>query len=114
MPTKNREAEENDNKIERCAEVDVIFMKMMYARLWLKKYIKYNHAKFDDKTFNHKLNLAIVNLSHRVYKSHGLKGHNGRQSIRKLLRNYSNMELKKYRPSIISKIVSYLRRVMGF
>ncbi|MBI2101728.1 hypothetical protein HYT53_03885 [Candidatus Woesearchaeota archaeon] len=87
---------------------------MVYARLWFKKYIKHNHAKFDDKTFNHKLNLAIVNLSHRVYKSHGLRGHNGRQRIRKLLWNYSNMELKKYRPSIINKIVSYLKRVIGF
>ena len=89
-------------------------MKMMYARLWLKKYIRYNHAKFDEKTFNHKLNRDIINLSHRVYKSHGIRGHNVRQRIRKLLLNYSNVELKKYRPSIISKIVSYLKRVMGF
>ncbi len=89
-------------------------MKMMYARLWLKKYIKYNHAKVDNKIFNHKLNRAIVHLSHRVYKSHGLRGHNVRQRIRKLLWNYSNMELKKYRPSIINKIVSYLKRVIGF
>ena len=57
-------------------------MKMMYARLQLKKYIKYNHSKFDNKTLNRKLNLAIVNLSHRVYKSHGIRGHNGRQRIR--------------------------------
>lgn len=54
-------------------------MKMIYARLWLKKYIKYNHAKFDDKTFNRKLNWAIVNLSHRVYKAHSLRGHNDRK-----------------------------------
>ena len=89
-------------------------MKMMHARLWLKKYIKYNHAKFDDKTFNRKLNWAIVNLSHRVYKAHSVRGHNGRQRIRKLLWNYSNMELKEYRQSMISKVVSYLKRVMGF
>lgn len=89
-------------------------MKMMYARLWLKKYIKYNYSKFDDQTLNHKLDRAIVNLSHRVYKSHGLRGHNGRQKIRKSLWDYSNMELKKYRPSIFSKIVSYLKRIVGF
>ena len=80
----------------------------------VKKYIKYNHDKFDKKVFKHRLNRAIVNLSHRVYKSHGIRGHNVRQKIRKLLWNYSNMELKKYRPSMISKIVSYLKRVMGF
>ena len=89
-------------------------MKMTYARLWLKKYIKYNHDKFDKKIFKHRLNRAIVHLSHRVYKSYGLRGHNVRQKIRKLLWNYSNMELKKYRPSMISKIVSYLKRVIGF
>ena len=89
-------------------------MKMIYARLWLKKYIKYNHDKFDKNIFKHRLNRAVVHLSHRVYKSHGLRGHNIRQTIRKLLWNYSSMELKKYRPSMISKIVSYLKRVMGF
>ena len=89
-------------------------MEIMYARLWLKKYIKYNHDKFDKKIFKHRLNRAVVHLSHRVYKSHGLRGHNIRQNIRKLLWNYSSMELKKYRPSMISKIVSYLKRVMGF
>ena len=89
-------------------------MEIMYARLWLKKYIKYNHDKFDKKIFKHRLNLAIVHLSHRVYKTHGLRGHNVRQNIRKLLWNYSNMELKKYRPSIINKIVSYLKRIIEF
>ena len=89
-------------------------MKMVYARLWLKKYIKYNHVKFDNKTFNRKLNWAIVNLSHRVYKSHGLRGHDTRQNIRKSLWDYSNVELRKYRPSIINKIISYLKRIIGF
>ena len=89
-------------------------MKMMYARLWLKKYIKYNHDKFDKKTFKHRLNRAIVHFSHRVYKTHGLRGHNVRQNIRKLLWNYSNTELKKYHPSLFTKIVIYLKRFMGF
>ena len=84
-------------------------MKLIYAKLWLKKYIKYNYDKFDEKTFNRKLNWAIVNLSHRVYKSHGLRGHNTRQKIRKILWDYSKTELKLYRPSMTSKIIRYLR-----
>jgi len=87
-------------------------MKLIYAKLWLKKYIKYNYDKFDEKTFNRKLKWAIVNLSHRVYKSHGLRGHGGRQNIRKILWNYSKQELKQYRPSITSKIISYLKKVI--
>ena len=89
-------------------------MKMIYAKLWLKKYIKHNHDKFDKKIFKHRLNRAIIHLSHRVYKSHGLRGHNVRQKIRKLLLNYCKMELKKYRPSIISKIVGYLKKIIEF
>jgi hypothetical protein len=86
-------------------------MKERYAKLWLKKYIRYNHDKFDEKTFNRKLNWAIVNLSHRVCKSHGLAGHNRRQNVRKVLWNYSKSELKPYRPSMISKIISYIKRI---
>ena len=67
-------------------------MKLIYAELWLKKYIKYNHDKLDEN----KLNRAIINLSHRVYKSHGMKGHNVRQSIRSQLVEYSKAELAKY------------------
>ena len=89
-------------------------MKMIYAKLWLKKYIKYNHNKFDKKIFKHRLNRAIVHLSHCVYKSHGLRGHNVRQNIRKSLWEYSNMELKKYRLSIINKIVRYLKGLVEF
>jgi hypothetical protein len=88
-------------------------MKLIYAKLWLKKYIKYNHDKFDEKTFNRKLNWKIVNLSHRVYKSHGLRGHNTRQQIRKILWDYSKKELKPYRPSMISKIISYLKGIIA-
>jgi hypothetical protein len=87
-------------------------MKLIYAKLWLKKFIKYNQDKFDVKTFNRKLNWAIVNLSHRVYKSHGLKGHNTRQEIRKTLWSYSRAELNQYRPSLISRIISYLKKIL--
>ena len=89
-------------------------MKLIYAKLWLKKWIKYNHDKFDEKLFNRKLNWAIVNLSHRVYKSHGLKGHNTRQQIRKTLWAYSKAELKQYRPSMINKVINYLKGLIGW
>lgn len=69
-----------------------IAMKLIYAKLWLKKFIKYNHANLDEN----KLNRAIINLSHRVYKSHGQRGHNVRQSIRAQLVEYSKAELARY------------------
>ncbi len=65
---------------------------MKYAKLWLKKYIKYKHDHLDEN----KLNRAIINLSHRVYKSHGRRGHNVRQSIRSQLVDYSRTELARY------------------
>ena len=67
-------------------------MKLIYTKLWLKKYIKYNHDKLDEN----KLNRAIINLSHRIYKKHGLHGHNSRQHIRELLVEYSKAELARY------------------
>jgi len=67
-------------------------MKLIYAKLWLKKYIKYNHDQLDEN----KLNRAIINLSHRVYKSHGRKGHNVRQNVRSTLVEYSKSELANY------------------
>lgn len=67
-------------------------MKLIYAKLWLKKYIKYNHNELDEN----KLNRAIINLSHRVYKSHGRHGHNVRQNIRSQLVEYSKSELARY------------------
>jgi len=88
-------------------------MKLIYAKFWLKKYIKYNYDKFDEKTFNRKLNWKIVNLSHRVYKSHGLRGHNTRQKIRKMLWAYSKKELELYRPSMSSKIINYLKGIIN-
>lgn len=86
-------------------------MKLIYAKLWLKKFIKYNYGKFDDKTLNGKINWAIVNLSHRVYKSHGLRGHNTRQQIRKILWNYSKQELRQYRPSLLQRIMDFIKSV---
>ena len=71
---------------------DRIYMKLVYAKLLLKKFIKYNHDNLDEN----KLNRAIINLSHRVYKSHGQKGHNVRQSIRAQLVEYSKAELARY------------------
>lgn len=67
-------------------------MELIYAKLWLKKYIKYNYNKLDEN----KLNRAIINLSHRVYKSRGMKGHNTRQKIRQILVEYSKIELARY------------------
>lgn len=92
-------------------------MKLIYAKLWLKKYIRYNHNKYDKKTLKSKVYGSIVNLSHRVYKSHGLHGHNVRQKIRRQLLEYSILEMNRYylptpRPSMISKIINYLRRVI--
>ena len=84
---------------------------MIYAKLWVKKYIKYNHDKFDEKTFNRKLNWAIVNLSHRVWKTRDAKGHDIRQKIRKQLWGYSKTELKQYRPSVMDKIINYLKGI---
>ena len=71
-------------------------MKLIYAKLWLKKFIKYNHDNLDEN----KLNRAIINLSHRVYKSHGQRGHNVRQSIRSQLVEYSKTELARYDVSL--------------
>jgi len=67
-------------------------MKLVYAKLWLKKYIRYNHNNLDEG----KLNRAIINLSHRVYKSHGMHGHNVRQYVREVLVDYSKQELARY------------------
>ncbi len=82
-------------------------MKLYYAKMWLKKYIKYNHNHLDEN----KLNRAIINLSHRVYKSHGVKGHNVRQKIRMQLVEYSRIELAKYGTSFDHPLrISYKQR----
>jgi|GEM_PF-6795892 len=88
-------------------------MKLKYAKLWLKKWIKYNYVKYDKKTFNRKLDRKIKDISHRVYKSHGLKGHNTRQMIRKKLWAYCKMELKRYRPSTINRIQNFIKRFIS-
>ena len=101
-------------------------MKLIYAKFWLRKFIKYNH-KLDDKTFSHNLNRHVINLSHRVFKSRGFRGHNTRQEIRRQLQDFVEIELKKYdkkwvvkspnhgalkpvRLSILSRIIQFLRR----
>jgi hypothetical protein len=104
-------------------------MKLIYAKLWLKKYIKYNHSKLDEN----KLNRAIINLSHRVYKSHSQKGHNVRQNIRGILVEYSKVELARYgvefkkplktkygkhpvitrKQSFVDKIINYLKNIFN-
>lgn len=66
-------------------------MRVLYAKLWLKQFIKY---RSNDKNFIEKLNKNIINLSHRVYKGHGIKGHNTRQDIRKILVLYAFNEIK--------------------
>jgi hypothetical protein len=88
-------------------------MKLVYAKMWLDKYIKYNREKFDEKTFSHKLNWEIVNLSHRVYKRHGLRGHESRQNIRKKLWIYCENKygISKYRRSMLSRIIDYIKRL---
>jgi hypothetical protein len=102
-------------------------MKLIYAKFWLRKFIKYNINKLDDKTFNYKLGRAVINLSHRVFKSHGFHGHSTRQEIRQQLQDFIKIELKKYdkkwvikspnqgymkpiRPSIFSRIISVVKR----
>ena len=66
-------------------------------------YIKYNHNNLDEN----ELNRAIINLSHRVFKSHGLKGHNTRQKIGQILVNYSKIELAKYNVSFQRPLKAY-------
>lgn len=92
-------------------------MKLIYAKLLLKKYIKYNHDKYDKKTLKRKIYGNIVQLSHRVFKSHGQRGHEVRQRVRKQFLEYSIIELRRYyvptyKPSIISKIIGYLKRII--
>lgn len=71
-------------------------MKLIYAKLWLKKFIKYNVNVLDDKSFELKLNKAIINLSHRVFRAHSLHGHDARQDIRLKLQKFVARELKYY------------------
>jgi len=86
-------------------------MKLIFAKLWLKKYIKYNYEKFDGKTFNRKLNWAIVNLSHRVCKLHSQKGHDIRQEMRKTLWAYGKVEIRNYQPTFIGRILRHIRKL---
>jgi hypothetical protein len=66
-------------------------MRVFYAKLWLKQFIKY---RSNDKYFIEKLNDNIINLSHRVYKKRGMRGHDTRQDIRRILVLYAFNEVK--------------------
>lgn len=85
---------------------------MKYAKLWLNRWIIFNYGKYDEKTFHRKLNWSIVNLSHRVCKIKGAIGHSNRQTIRKKLWDYCIIELKHYQPSMLNKILGYIRRII--
>jgi hypothetical protein len=104
-------------------------MKLIYAQLWLRKFIHYNINKYDDGIFNNKLNRAVINLSHRVFKSHSIRGHNTRQEIRQQLQKFCEVELEKYdkkwivkspnhgyvksvHPSIFSRIINAIKRLI--
>ncbi len=62
-------------------------MKFFYARCWISKYLRYHPNGADGPYISNSLDRAIVRLSHRVYRGHGLRGHNIRQAIRKRLRS---------------------------
>ena len=91
-----------------------VYMRLFYAKMWIKKYLYYNHAKYDEDILKLNTWRAIVNLSHRVYKTHGLRGHDGRQKIRKVLWAYALKELHRYHhPSLLDRIVNYLRTAIA-
>jgi len=92
-------------------------MKLIYSKLWLKKFIKYNHNKYDRKTLKTRVYGHIVQLSHRVFKGHGIRGHNIRQNIRKQLLAYALMEMNHYHittrpPSLLSRILSFFKTLI--
>lgn len=81
-------------------------MILKYAKLWLRKFIKYNH-ELNNKTLSYKLNRAVINLSHRVFKSRGTRGHSIRQKIRRQLQNFVVIELNKYNKNWTIKSPNY-------
>ena len=44
----------------------------------------------------HNLNYYIAKLSHEIYKSRGIRGHNGRQGIREHLKEYAYKILRNW------------------
>jgi len=86
-------------------------MKLFYAKMYVRKWIRYNYGKYDGMTFNSKLNWAVVNLSHRVCKLHGTRGHAIRQKIRKTLWAYAKVEIRRYQPSITNRLIGFLRAI---
>ena len=103
-------------------------MKLKYAKLWLRKYVKYNN-KFDNRLLAHNLNRNVIHLSHRVFKSRGLRGHTTRQSVRDQLQEFLVQELNCYNkkwvvtnpnhgyfvtfhPGIFRRIINVLKRII--
>lgn len=60
-------------------------MRLIYAKLWVIKYLTFHPCDVAGYYMSNRLYRAVVNLSHRVYKGHGKKGHNARQNIRQNL-----------------------------
>ena len=60
----------------------------------LSSYIEQN-KDLDDKTLIHNVRGKIVSLSHDLYRTHGTKGHRGRQKIRRILWDYTKREFVK-------------------
>ena len=65
------------------------------AEAQLKNRIEQNRSHLDEYT-EHKLNREIINISHKVFMSHGWKGHIVRQNIRRILVDYAKAELAGY------------------
>lgn len=99
-------------------------MKLIYAKLWLKKFIKYNHEK-EPSILQRDLNRNVITLSHRVFKSRGERGHSIRQDIRLKLHKFIQAELPNYNkywkikspnsgylgaPSLLDILKKYLKR----
>jgi hypothetical protein len=90
----------------------------------LRNFIEQNKDRYSEKAFVHFVRGKIVSLSHDLYKTHGAKGHRGRQKIRTILWDYSKREfvrlgldinLNSYRPpteprSIFERIRNFFRR----
>jgi len=81
-------------------------MKIIYAKLWLRKFIKYNYKK-ENNSLSHELNRNVITLSHRVYKTRGKRGHDVRQKIRQELQNFVMVELKKYKKNWVIRSSGY-------
>ena len=100
-------------------------MRLIDAKISVRQYIRAHHDNLNEN----RLNRHIISLSHDVFRGHGIRGHNIRQKIRAQLVDYSRMELVQYgidfqrplrihyknryrrtqRPTLIRRIINYLR-----